>query len=53
MRRFELSAYDGKKISVVEWGVESPIGIILISYYIATDIKPGTAYRFFAKQMEI
>ena len=48
MRRFELSAYDGKKISVVEWGVESPIGIILISHGMC---EHAMRYDRFAKAM--
>lgn len=32
MERFEWIAKDGKKISVVEWAVENPIGIVQLSH---------------------
>lgn len=32
MKRFEWTAKDGKKISVVEWTVENPVGVVQISH---------------------
>ena len=50
MTRYELTSFDSKKISVVEWGVENPVGIILISHGMC---EHALRYDRFAKAMNM